>query len=147
MLNGTHSDTTGTAFDMKAVTASGMRWLTICTSFGSTLLARGASRTWAVVPLVVAIFLPLRSAMELMPTFGFTHIWAVAHSTSLMRNTLPWPRAGKLDSTAPVVSTSMLPPTMAWNSSTPVWNLRNSTSRFSFFHGPTSRPATCGRRR
>ena len=138
-LKGTHTETTGTASDTNAVTASGMRWFTISTSLRESRpadLSAWCTRLCAVVPRVVAIFLPFRSAMVLMPAFGFTQIWPVAHSMSLTRKTLPWPRAGKLESTPPVVSTSMLPPTMAWNSSTPVLNSRSSTSRFSFFQVP-----------
>src|SRR5262245_6764466 len=41
---------------------------------------------------------------------------------------LPCPRAGKFEITAPVESTSRLPPVMAWNSSRPVWNNLNSGS-------------------
>ena len=59
---------------------------------------------------------------------------------SLIRNTLPCPRAGKLDSTAPVESTSRLPPISAWNISRPVLNWRSSSSRPCLSKLPRSMP-------
>ena len=122
-LKGTQSATAGTAPEMKAVTASGMRWLMIVTSFfgSSPFFVNAVSRkTCAVVPIEVAIFLPFSSSNDDTPIAGLTHSCAVANSTSLMRNTLPWPRAGKFETTAPVASMSSEPPTIAWNSSSPV---------------------------
>ena len=52
----------------------------------------------------------------------------------LSRKTLPWPRAGKLETTAPVDSTSRLPPIIAWNSSRPVVNWISSRSRPRLVH-------------
>ena len=135
MLNGTQSATAGTAPAMNDVTASDMRWLTSSTSLaGSTPLARSAlsRKTWAVVPVVVEIFLPLRSAKLFTPRSSRTQSCAVANSTLLITNTLPWPRAGKFESTAPVASMSMLPPIMAWKISSPVVNCTSSRSRPSF---------------
>ena len=54
-----------------------------------------------MVPREVAIFWPLRSATVLMPDTGCTQSWAVPNSSPLIRNALPWPRAGKLEITAP----------------------------------------------
>src|SRR5438034_2822394 len=72
------------------------------------LARRALSRnTWAVVPVAVAIRLPLRSSNDLMPWSERTHSCAVATSMSLIRNTLPCPRAGKFESTAPVAKASM----------------------------------------
>ena len=69
------------------------------------LFARSAlsRNTCAVVPVVVEIFLPLRSAKLLIPWSVRTHSCAVANSTSSTRNILPCPRAGKFEITAPVV--------------------------------------------
>jgi hypothetical protein len=74
------------------------------------------------VPVVVEIWRPLRSSKRLMPWSSLTHSCAVANSTLLIRKTLPCPRAGKFDTTAPVDSMSRLPPIMAWKSSRPVTN-------------------------
>jgi hypothetical protein len=64
MSKGTHSATAGTAPEMNEVTASAIRWLTICTSLAGSSLARSAlsRNTCAVVPVVVEIFWPFRSA-------------------------------------------------------------------------------------
>ena len=125
MLNGTQSATAGTAPEMNEVTASAIRWLTTSTSLVGSMpfaLSAVSRNTWAVVPVVVEIFLPFRSAKLWMPWSVRTQSCAVANSTSLMRNALPCPRAGKLESTAPVASMSMLPPIIAWKISRPVVN-------------------------
>jgi hypothetical protein len=116
---------------MNEVTASAMRWLTICTSLAGSSLALFSAlsrNTCAVVPVVVEIFWPFRSASDLMPESSRTHSCAVAYSTLLIRKTLPCPRAGKFDTTAPVESMSRLPPIMAWNSSRPVVKAISSSS-------------------
>ena len=79
--------------------------------------------------------------MVFTPCSGCTQSWAVANSTSLMRNTLPCPRAGKFESTAPVVSMSMLPPIIAWKSSSPVVNWVSSNSTPCFAKSPRSMPS------
>ena len=110
---------------MNEVTASVIRWLTSCTSLLESRFTERSARsknTCAVVPVVVEILAPLRSAMVLMPESSRTHSWAVAYSMLFIKNALPCPRAGKLDSTAPVDKTSRLPPIMAWNNSRPVVN-------------------------
>src|SRR3954469_8257834 len=84
--------------------------------------------------------LPLRSANVLMPAPECTQSWAVATSMSLTRKTLPCPRAGKFESTAPVATTSRLPPTMAWKTSRPVLNWRISSSRPCLSNEPRSIP-------
>ena len=141
--NGTHSATAGTAPETNEVTASAMRWLTSCTSLvGSRFAERSARsrKTCAVVPVVVEICLPFRSASDLIAS-SRTQSWAVAYSMLLTRKTLPWPRAGKLETTAPVDSTSRLPPIIAWNSSRPVVNWTSSRSKPRLVHAPDCWPS------
>ena len=141
--NGTHSATAGTAPETNEVTASAMRWLTICTSLvGSSLAERSARsrKTCAVVPVVVEICLPFRSAIDLIES-SRTHSCAVAYSMLFSRKTLPWPRAGKFDTTAPVDSTSRLPPIIAWKISSPVVNWMNSRSSPCLAQAPDSLPS------
>ena len=141
--NGTQSATAGTAPETNEVTASAMRWLTICTSLAGSSLAERSARsrkTCAVVPVVVAICLPFRSAIDLIES-SRTQSCAVAYSMLLSRKTRPWPRAGKLETTAPVERTSRLPPIIAWNSSRPVVNWISSMSRPRFVHAPDCWPS------
>jgi hypothetical protein len=58
----------------------------------------------------------------------------------LMRNALPWPRAGKLEITAPVLSMSRLPPIIALNRSSPVLNFTGSNSSPSLAQWPRCTP-------